>query len=147
MNKLILLAVVSFTVLSFSSCNKNDNPPPSNTDYITKSSWKFDKAMTGGADVSGFVDACHKDNVMTFQANGNGTFDEGGAKCNTGDPQTTNFTWNFTNNGSTLNVNAPIFAGQSGDFTVITLNDTQMVLEGTISTTSGNVTGQIHFKH
>lgn len=146
MNKLILLAVVLFASSFLFSCGKDD-PAPTNTDYIIKSSWRFDKAMTGNTDVSGFVNACYKDNVMTFRANGDGTFDEGATKCNAGDPQSTNFTWNFTNNGSTLNVNAPIFAGQSGAFTVITLNDTQMVLEGTISTPSGNVTGQIHFKH
>jgi len=147
MNKLILATVLCFTALFFTNCDKSDNPPPSNTDYIIKASWKFDKAMSGGADVSGFLNACYKDNTMTFQANGNGSLDEGGSKCNAADPQTTNFTWNFTNNGSTLNVTAGIFAGQSGSFTIITLNDTQMVLQGTISTPAGPVTGQIYFKH
>ena len=145
MNKLIFFAFIA--ILSFTSCNKNDNPPPSNSDYITKSSWKFDKAMSGGADVSSFVNACYKDNTMTFQANGNGSLDEGATKCNAGDPQITNFTWNFTNNGTTLNVTGNIFAGQSGAFTVLTLNDTQLVLQGTISSPSGPVTGQIYFKH
>jgi hypothetical protein len=147
MNKLILLVIVCFTVLSFSSCDKNDSPPPSNTDHITRSAWKFDKAMSGSTDVSGFVNACYKDNVMTFLATGSGTLDEGASKCNSGDPQTVNFTWNFTNNGNTLNVTAGIFAGQSGAFKVISINETQMILEGTVSTPSGNVTGQIYFKH
>lgn len=147
MNRPILLSIVTFLSFSIISCNKNDTPPPTNTDYIIKASWKFDKAMSGGADVSGFLNACYKDNTMTFQANGTGSLDEGATKCNSGDPQTTNFTWNFSNNGSTLNVTGGIFAGQSGSFTVITLNDTQMVLEGTITTPTGPVTGQIHFKH
>ena len=147
MNRLILFTVVSFLSFSIIGCNKNDNPPPTNTDYIIKGSWKFDKAMSGGADVSGFLNTCYKDNTTTFQANGNGSLDEGATKCNAADPQTTNFTWNFTNDGSTLNVTAGIFAGQSGSFTVITLNDTQMVLQGTISTPAGPVTGQIYFKH
>ena len=147
MNKLILLAVICFLSFSFNSCDKDDSPPPTNTDYIIKAAWKFDKAMSGGADVSGFLNACYKDNVMTFQANGNGSLDEGATKCNAGDPQTTNFTWNFTNNGTTLNVTGGIFAGQSGTFTVITLNDTQLILEGTITSPTGPVTGQIHFKH
>lgn len=147
MNRLILFAAISILSLFVISCDKTDNPAPTNTDYITKSPWKFDKAMSGGVDVSAFVPACNKDNVMTFQSNGNGTLDEGATKCNSGDPQTTNFNWNFTNNGTTLNVTGGIFAGQSGSFTVITLKDTQLVLEGTISTTSGNVTGQIYFKH
>ena len=103
--------------------------------------------MSGSTDVSGFVNACYKDNIMIFLANGNGTLDEGASKCNTSDPQTVNFTWNFTNNGTTLNVTAGIFAGQSGAFKVISLNETQMILEGTVSTPTGNVTGQIYFKH
>jgi hypothetical protein len=147
MNKLILFPGMLFLSLTFFSCNKNDSPGPTNTDHITNSPWKFDKATSGGADVSSFVNACYKDNTMIFQANGNGSLDEGATKCNAGDPQTTNFTWNFTNNGSTLNVTGGIFAGQSGSFTVITLNETQMVLQGTISSPTGPVTGQIYFKH
>jgi len=147
MNKLILATVLCFATLFFTNCNKNDNPPPSNTDHITRSPWKFDKAMSGGADISGFVNACYKDNIITFLANGNGTLDEGTTKCNSSDPQSVNFTWNFTNNGTTLNVTGGIFVGQSGAFTVITLNETQMVLQGTVSTPSGPVAGQIYFKH
>lgn len=147
MNKLLLSATLFFTGLLFSNCNKNDNPPPSNTDYIIKAAWKFDKATSNGVDVSAFIQSCYKDNTMTFVANGNGTFDEGASKCNGSDPQSTNFTWNFTDNGNTLNINAAIIAGQSGAFKVITLNDTQMVLETTISTGSGTATGQVYFKH
>jgi hypothetical protein len=84
---------------------------------------------------------------MTFTANGSGTFDEGATKCNSGDPQTTNFTWNFTSNGSVLNVSAGIIAGQSGSFPVIALDDNKMVLEATITAPSGSVTGQAYFKH
>ena len=147
MNKLILFSALCFSTLLFISCDKTDEAPPTNTDHITKSSWKFDKAMSSGSDVSGFLSACYKDNVTTFQANGNGSLDEGATKCNTGDPQTTNFTWNFSNNGSTLNVTGGIFAGQSGSFMVVILNDTQMILQGTISSPTGPVTGQIYFKH
>ena len=147
MNKLILSAALCFTTLMFSNCDKTDEAPPTNTDYITKASWKFDKAMSGGSDVSGFLNACYKDNVMTFQGNGNGSLDEGATKCNAGDPQTSNFTWNFSNNGSTLNVTGGIFAGQSGSFMVVILNDTQMILQGSISSPTGPVTGQIYFKH
>lgn len=147
MNKLLLSVALVLTGLSFTNCNKNDNPPPTNTDYIIKATWKFDKATSGGTDVSAFIQSCYKDNTMTFVATGNGTFDEGPSKCNGADPQSTNFTWNFTNNGATLNINAAVIAGQSGAFKVLALNDTQMELETTISTPSGNVTGQIYFKH
>jgi hypothetical protein len=147
MNKLAF-SVICISILFFAACtSKEITAPPSKTDHITKSPWKFDKAMSGGADVSGFLQACYKDNIMTFLANGTGSIDEGPTKCNAGDPQTVNFTWNFTNNESTLNVTGAVFAGQSGSFTIITLNETQLVLQGTISTPSGNVTGQIFFKH
>jgi len=136
MNKLILFAALCFTCLFFSNCNKNDNPPPSRSDFIVTAPWKFDKAMSNGADVSGFLSTCYKDNIITFTANGNGTFDEGASKCNSGDPQTTNFTWNLTGNGTILFVSAGIIAGQSGSFPVIALDDSQMVLEATITTPS-----------
>lgn len=139
----MLLATVLFTCTVLISCDKNDSPPKSNTDYIIQGSWKFDKATSNGSDVSGLLQACYKDNVLTFVANGNGTLDEGPSKCNSGDPQTANFTWNFTNNGTTLNVTSAIIVGQGGSFKVLTLNDSQMVLETTIS----GVTGQVYFKH
>lgn len=147
MNKLILFTALCFSTLVYSSCDKTDEAAPTYTDHITKSSWKFDKAMSGGSDVSGFLNACYKDNVMTFLGNGNGSLDEGATKCNAGDPQTTNFTWNFSSDESTLNVTGGIFAGQSGSFMVIILNDTQMILQGSISSPTGSVTGQIYFKH
>ncbi len=143
MNKLILFAAIVFVSPFFTGCNKNDNPPKSDTDYIIQGSWKFDKATSNGSDVSGVIQACYKDNVLTFTANGNGTLDEGASKCNSGDPQSTNFTWNFTNNGSTLNVSSGIIVGQAGSFKILSLNDSQMALEATIS----GVTGQVYFKH
>ena len=76
MNKLILATVLCFTALFFTNCDKNDNPPPSNTDYITKSSWKFSSAKAGGADVTANVPACFKDNTMLFVVNGTGTINE-----------------------------------------------------------------------
>ena len=76
MNKLILASVLCLTTLFFTNCDKNDNPPPSNTDYITKSSWKFSSAKAGGADVTANVPACFKDNTMLFVVNGTGTINE-----------------------------------------------------------------------
>lgn len=147
MNKLILFLAILIGSSFFISCNKNDNPELSRSDYIVLAPWKFDKAMSNGADVSAFLSACYKDNIITFIANGSGTFDEGPLKCNSGDPQSTNFTWNMTGNGSTLNVSAGIIAGQSGSFPIIALDANQMVLEATITSPSGSVTGQAYFKH
>ena len=122
MNRLILFAVISLFSFSISSCDKNDTPPPSNTDHITKSSWKFSAAKAGGIDVTAQVPACFKDNTMVFLANGTGTISEGSNVCSPASPAT--FTWVFQNNGTELNMSTPIVAGGSGVFTIVTLNET-----------------------
>lgn len=148
MQNRILSAITLLTIVPalFISCGK-DVKVKTKTELITSSSWKFDHATSGGADISPFINACYKDNEVTFSANGNGSFDEGATKCNSGDPQTFNFTWSFMTNETILNVSAAIFAGQSGNFTIITLTETSLVLEGTVTTSGGNVTAQIFLKH
>jgi hypothetical protein len=126
MNKLILAAVLCFTTLFFTNCDKNDNPPPSNTDYITKSSWKFSSAKAGGADVTGQVPACFKDNTILFVANGTGTISEGTTVCSPASPAS--FTWVFQNNGTELNLNTPLISGGSTVFTIVLLNDVSLVV-------------------
>jgi len=126
MNKLILLTVLCFTTLFFSSCDKNDNPPPSNTDYITKSSWKFSSAKAGGTDVTAQVPACFKDNTMLFVANGTGTINESTNICSPASPPT--FTWVFQNNGAEINMSTALVSGGSGVFTIVLLNDINLVV-------------------
>ena len=126
MNKLILAIVLCFTALFFTNCDKNDNPPPSNTDYITKSSWKFSSAKAGGADVTANVPACFKDNTMLFVANGTGTINENTTICSPASPSS--FTWVFQNNGTEINMSTPIVSGGSTVFTIVLLNDVSMVV-------------------
>jgi hypothetical protein len=141
-----LITCTVFFALLFTSCEK-ETTVKTKTELISQSTWKFDHATSSGFDVSSLINACIKDNIITFSSNGSGTTDEGPTKCNAGDPQTQNFTWNFITNETVLNVNAAIFAGQSGNFTILALTETSLALEGTISTSSGNVTGQIYFIH
>jgi hypothetical protein len=131
MNKLILATVLCFTALFFTNCDKNDNPPPSNTDYITKSSWKFSSAKAGGADVTGLVPACFKDNTMLFVANGTGTINESTNVCAPASPAS--FTWVFQNNGTEINMSTPIVSGGSGVFTIVLLNDANLVVSQTMT--------------
>lgn len=119
----------------------------SKTELLSQSTWKFDKAMSGGADVTAFIDACYKDNTATFVANGTGTSDEGASKCNSGDPQSTSFNWAFSNNETVLQVDAAIFGGNSGSFDIINLTSTQLVLQGDFNTSGGTITAQFYFKH
>jgi hypothetical protein len=131
MNKLILATVLCFTALFFTNCDKNDNPPPSNTDYITKSSWKFSAAKAGGIDVTAQVPACFKDNTMLFVANGTGTINESTNVCSP--PSPASFTWVFQNNGSQINMSTPIVSGGSGVFTIVLLNDVSLVVSQTMT--------------
>ena len=126
MNKLIFFAVISFMSFSFSSCDKNDNPPPSNTDHITRSSWKFSSAKAGGIDVTAQVPACFKDNTIVFVANGTGTISEGANVCSPASPSS--FTWTFQNNGTEINMSTPLVAGGSGVFTIVRLNETNLIV-------------------
>lgn len=131
MNKLFLFATVCFSSLLFSSCDKTDEAPPTNTDYITKSSWKFSSAKASGFDVTAQVPACFKDNTMTFAINGTGTISEGANICPSPAPAT--FTWTFQNNGTQVNLSTPIVAGGSGLFTIVTLNDVNLVVSQTMT--------------
>ena len=131
MNKLILVAAVCFSIFSFSSCDKTDEAPPTNTDYITKASWKFSSAKAGGIDVTAQVPACFKDNTITFAINGTGTISEGANVC--ASPSPASFTWTFQNNGSEINLSTPLVTGGSGVFTIVLLNDVNLVVAQTMT--------------
>ena len=127
MNKLILVTVLCFTTMFFTNCNKNDNPPPSPTDYLTKSSWKFSSAKAGGIDVTAQVPACFKDNTILFVANGSGTITEGANVCSPASPAS--FTWVFQNNGTEINLSTPLVSGGSGVFTIVKpIDDVSLVV-------------------
>lgn len=133
---------VLFIGLVLAGCKKDKNDddttptppaPKTKTELISTGSWKFSKAMFGTINVSAAIQACQKDNIMTFQSSGNGTIDEGAAKCNAGDSQTNPFTWNFTTSESVLHVSAVFFTGGNNDFNVVEISETQLVGSQTIS--------------
>jgi len=131
MNKLVLFAALCFSTVLFNSCDKTDEAPPTNTDYITKSSWKFSSAKAGGIDVTAQVPACFKDNTMLFAANGTGTINENTIVCTPASPA--NFTWVFQNNGTQISLNTPLVSGGSGVFTIVLLNDVSLVVSQTMT--------------
>jgi|SRR5688572_22574528 len=127
MNKLKLLAALCFTILFFTNCDKTDEALPTNTDHLTKASWKFSSAKASGiGDVTAQVPACFKDNTMTFAIGGTGTISEGANVCSSPAPAT--FTWTFQNNESQINLSVPIISGGSTVFTIVTLNDATLVV-------------------
>lgn len=138
-----------FLVL-FSSCGKDDPPPPATktkTELITSATWKFSDAKVGGTSVAPFLQACQKDNTMTFAAAGTGTGDEGPTKCNSADPQSNPFTWNFQSNETILFVSTPLFTGGSSTFTLVSLTATELVVSQNITVSGTTQNAVITFVH
>lgn len=123
---------LTLIIFFFAGCGKDNNPPvvaKTNTQLLTQASWRFQSATVNGSDWTS-VQACQKDNIYTFAAAGTGTVDEGATKCNSGDPQTTSFTWNFQSAESILFVSAPLVTGSSTTLTLVSLTETQLVVSG-----------------
>ena len=100
--------------------------PKTKTQLLTQTSWKFSAATVNGSDASGYLQACQKDNIYTFAAAGTGTMDEGASKCNSGDPQSVPFTWNFASSETILHISTPLFSGSGNDFTLTSLTETEL---------------------
>jgi hypothetical protein len=118
------------------ACKKDDDKKSDDSNakmqLITSATWKYDTAAIAdndGKPVSalppGAIDACQKDNTITFKNDSTGTLNEGAIKC-TGASQTTSFKWWFKDNGATLYSPDPIFGGFNGDVKVIELSATKL---------------------
>lgn len=132
---LISLAIaIALLLLPAAGCKKeNSMTGKTHTELLTEGNWKFSRARAGGINVSGFLEECRKDNILDFEAGGNGTLDEGATQCSPGDPQTTSFTWNFTNDESVIHVSAELFTGGGSDFDLEELNETELVVSQVVS--------------
>ncbi len=140
MKKQIALSALLVALVFGLSCNKdnNNNPTPkTKTQLLTQSSWRFKSATANGADASGFLQACQKDNILVFASAGTGTLDEGASKCNAGDPQTNPFTWNFLASETTLHISTVLFTGGSSDFAINSLTETELVLQQAYTPVAG----------
>lgn len=91
-----------------------------------------------GFDVSGFLDACQKDNTILFRADGNATLDEGNTKCEPGDPQTISFGWNFMANEAGIHVSAQLFEGGGTEFNLERLTSSVLEVSQNIDIGSGS---------
>jgi hypothetical protein len=123
----------------FTACNKDDDndKAKTNTDKITLAAWKYDKASldvnkdgTGDFPVpDSEIEACERDNIITFKADNTGTVDEGSTKCDPSDPQSVGFAWAFKTNETIINFPTAILAGVDGDVTIVSLTETSLVLK------------------
>lgn len=144
-NILILFVIVLQACKKSSS--SSSTPPKTKTDLLTQATWKFSAATVGGTDVSTLLQSCQKDNILTFQSNGNGSVDEGPSKCNSGDPQTNPFTWAFQSGETMLHVSTVLFTGGSSDFTLVSLTETQLVVSQNITVSGSTQNAVVTFIH
>jgi len=137
-----LCAIVLCSIIAIFSCKKSsDDSSKSKTVLATQTSWKIqsvgadlDKNGSVDYDVTSQLQACQIDNIYALKSDGTGTIDEGTAKCNSTDPQSTAITWSFKSNETIFSGNLGFF---SGDATISTLNDVNFVLwkDTTVSST------------
>ena len=130
-----LTTIFTIAVFIFSSCGKDYTTPApkTKTQLLSQNTWKFKTAFAGTTDISSSIQACQKDNVLTFAVALTGTADEGATKCNSGDPQSNPFTWNFQSSETILFISATLFSGGSSTFTLVSLSETELVVSQTIT--------------
>jgi hypothetical protein len=133
----------SFLVISVASCKKSDSAPAAKTKTVllTQNTWKvqtvsvdLNKDGTGDADATSYFQSCDLDNIYTFKTDNTGILDEGAAKCNPDNPQTTGFNWIFKSSETILN---GVFTSTTGDATILSINDTNLVVSYDYSTPGG----------
>jgi hypothetical protein len=129
---LLVMGSLFFIIGCQKESDNTTTPAPTKTELITKSSWSFDKATSGGIDISGSVPACYKDNVVTFTSATNGTV-ANTIVCTPTDNTPPTFTWSWQNSETIVRLSAPLFPGGTGDFNLISLTATALVVEQTVN--------------
>lgn len=132
LRKIFLPAACAAALLTAESCQKNSDQqttPPTNTELLTTSAWRVDIAgidqdRNGTVDISlmALLPTCLTDNSITFRGGNAGTTDEGASKCNSTDPQTSNFTWSFADNETSLNVSNSVLTQINGKSKILELS-------------------------
>lgn len=107
-----MLLLLMGGMVAISSCKKDDDDSPSKTKLISGKnfyvkSMKIDPGVSTPAgitvtDLFPFTADCVKDNFITYNENGTFVEDEGASKCEPGDPQTINGTWEFLSDETQL---------------------------------------------
>jgi len=136
------------------SCNKDSGP--STAELIIKAPWKFSKAMAGSVDVSALIQSCVKDNLVTFKggtSTNTGNLNEGATKCNASDPQQIDFTWTYDATFNKITITGvggttiTILPGGSNEFMLIKVDETEMVLQQTVTFSGTTQTVQVTLIH
>ncbi|MBO9199123.1 MULTISPECIES: hypothetical protein [Niastella] len=157
-----VFALLSIGIILY-ACNKDDDKKSDDTNakmqLITTATWKYDTVgldtdKDGKIDqpipaIVGGVQACDKDNTITFKSDSTGVLSNGTIKCNSTDPATVAFRWWFKDNGATLYSPDPLFGSSfSGNFKVGELSNTRLrILKDTSFAPYGNFTLVLDLKH
>lgn len=100
MKKTKQIMIIASTLVLMVSCNKKtDDTTPvfkTKTELITTGSWMMSDHIVDGISDWSMINACSKDDFMTYSKNGTVIEDEGAIKCVNGVPQTTTVNWAFT---------------------------------------------------
>lgn len=112
-------------LISAGSCKK-DSQPETREEQMRSGPWVFQSASASGSDVSGFIPACNKDNYISFNTGGIGSIDEKTDVCSPSNA--VNFLWSLTNGETKLSMSATIIPGGSGEFNIVSLNSSTLVL-------------------
>lgn len=136
LTKLITASLLVGTVI-FTNCKKDEKDPEptpapapalTNTQKLTGKNFKLTASTVDPAYNNGTtlvtnwynqLEACVKDDLLNFNANGTFTSDEGASKCDSDDPQTTSGTWLWSTDEKILTVKV------SGQTTGTSLNVVQ----------------------
>jgi hypothetical protein len=122
---------------------------------ITASAWKYD---TAGIDLNGdglidealpggVIPACITDNTLTFNSDSTGIENEGAIKCDSASPQTSNFTWAFNSNQTSIVLPDSLFGTFTGTITITSLTATQLHLEQAVTDSGFTVNVAVYLKH
>jgi hypothetical protein len=100
--------------------------PQTKDQLVSARTWKFEKALALGNDISSQIPLCYKDNEIKFNFDKTGSISESLVVCSPSSAG--NFTWRFSSSGDSLLTSIPIVAGFSGNFKLDSLNTSLMQL-------------------
>lgn len=135
-----------FLLFTFSACDKNSEPKTA-ADYLKTGVWVLVSASANGTDITSMIPSCVKDNETAFQSGGVGYTLEKTEVCSPS--YETTFTWALQNSDTRLTMSAALVPGGSGVFTVVSVNETNLVLsqESSLIPSPTPVTVVATFKH
>ena len=94
-------------ILIFVACNKKPTPTTTRYDTFKSGKWKMSSGTItlktpGGKDTTlnyfDYIPTCHLDDYIAFNSNTTGAVFNGSDKCSAADGDSTQFTWDLTNN-------------------------------------------------